>query len=245
MLRITNKASLTIREIDYSIRIRDKETSFEELRDLLRSELTKYGERNRRIRHESANPIQEFLRSNIERSIIIRENTQIYFINYREKEGSLRVEFTLLVITSSINYAPTRQALDYLIKDTIVDYFEEILERHINVNISVEANDREIVNFAESVAGKKHTQQPRRDLITRTVAIVALLISVALGGAFAYKMLHTNTQTENAKLKEEYIDLLLEKKIIEAVKDQKFTINLYKIADTAGMAKSIKPDTVK
>jgi len=62
MLRITNKASLTIREIEYSIRIRDKETSFEELRDLLRSELTKYGERNRRIRQESANPIQEFLR---------------------------------------------------------------------------------------------------------------------------------------------------------------------------------------
>jgi len=245
MLRITNKASLTIREIEYSIRIRDKETSFEELRDLLRSELTKYGERNRRIRQESANPIQEFLRSNIERSIIRSENTQIYFINYREKEGSLRVEFTLLVITSSINYAPTRQALDYLIKDTIVDYFEEILERHINANITVEANDREIVNFADSVAGKKHAQPPRRDLFTRTVAIVALAISIALGGAFAYKMLHTNVQTENAKLKEEYIDLLLEKKIIEAVKDQKFTVKLYKIADTAGTAKTKPPEKKK
>jgi hypothetical protein len=245
MLRITNKVSLTIREIDYSIRIRDKETSFLELRDLLKSELTKFSTSSRRIRNEAGNPIQEFLRSNIERSIITRENTQIYFINYKEKDGSLRIEFTLLVITNSINYAPTRQALDYLIKDTIVDYFEEILGKHIPVNITVEVNDKEIVDFADSSIGVKQSHRPRRDLFTRTVAIAALSVSLALGGAFAYKMLNTNPQTENAKLKEEYIDLLLEKKIIEAVKDQKFTIKLYKIADTAGSAKKTTPETKK
>jgi hypothetical protein len=234
MLRITNKVSLTIREIEYSIRIRDKETSFLELRDLLKSELTKFSQTSRRIRNEAGNPIQEFLRSNIERSIITHENTQIYFINYKEKEGSLRIEFTLLVITNSINFAPTRQALDYLIKDSIVDYFEEILEKHIPVNITVQANDKEIVNFADSVAGTKHAQRPKSDLITRVFAIAAFIISLALGGAFTYKMLSTKHPDENAKLKEEYIDLLLQKKIIEAVKDQKFTVNIYKIADTAG-----------
>ena len=245
MLRINQNASLTIREIEYSIRIRDKETSFLELRDLLKSELTKFNTGSRQIRNEAGNPIQEFLRSNIERSIITRENTQIYFINYKEKEGSLRIEFTLLVITNSINFAPTRQALDYLIKDSIVDYFEEILEKHIPVNITVQANDKEIASFADSVAGVKQFQRPKRDLFTRTIAIAALVISVALGGAFSYKMLNTSTQNENAKLKEEYIELLLEKKIIEAVKDQKFTINLYKIADTAGSTKKETPETKK
>ena len=235
MLSITNKTSLTIREIGYSIQIRDRNSSFERLRELLRNELTKYGESNIQVRPESANPIQEFLRSNIERSIITHENTQIYFINYREKEGSLRIEFTLLVITSDINFPPTRQALDYLIKDTIVDYFEEILERHINVNITFEASDKEVVNFAGSVAGKKaQIAKPRRDLFTRIVAIAALVIALIIGAAFMYKAINTNSQKENAKLKEEYIDLLLEKKIIEAVKDQKFTIKLYKIADTTG-----------
>ncbi|MDO9257655.1 MAG: hypothetical protein Q7U54_19215 [Bacteroidales bacterium] len=234
MLRTNNKTSLTIREIEYSIRIRDKETSFTELRDLLRSELTKFSANSGRIRHEASNPIQEFLRSNIERSIIKGDSTQIYFINYREKEGSLRIVFTLLVITDNINFAPTRQALDYLVKDTIVDYFEEILERHIPVNISVQANDKEIANFADSATSTKHSQRPGRDFLTRAFAIVALAISMGLGGAFAYKMLNSNTQNENAKLKEDYINLLLEKKIIEAVKDQKFTINLYKIADTTG-----------
>lgn len=238
MLRTEKNTSVTIREIAYSIRIRDKETSFTELRDLLRSELTKFSENSRRIRHESANPIQEFLRSNIERGIIKRENTQIYFLNYREKEGSLRIEFTLLVITNNINFAPTRQALDYLIKDSIVDYFEEILERHIPVNISVEAFDKEIVSMADSAAGAKRSPRPKMDLLTRTAAIMALILSLALGGAFAYRMLYTNPQKENAKLREEYIDLLLEKKIIEAVKDQKFTINLYKIADTAGTSQN-------
>jgi len=245
MLRFNNKVSLTIREIEYSIRIRDKETSFLELRDLLKSELTKFSANSRRVRNEAGNPIQEFLRSNIERSIITRENTQIYFINYKEKEGSLRIDFTLLVITNSINFAPTRQALDYLIKDTIVDYFEEILEKHIPVNITVQANDKEIVNFADSVAGVKKPQRAGRDIFTRTLAIAALVVSLGIGGVFAYKMLNTKTQSENARLKEEYIDLLLEKKIIEAVKDQKFTINLYKIADTAGSTKKVNPETEK
>lgn len=235
MLRTNHNSSLTIREIEYSIRIRDKETSFTELRDLLKSELTKFSENSRRIRHEAGNPIQEFLRSNIERSIIKAENTQIYFINYKEKEGSLRIEFTLLVITNNINFAPTRQALDYLVKDSIADYFEEILERHIPVNITVQANDKEIANFADSVPNAKHAQRPRHDLLTRVIAIAALVISIGLGGTFAYKILCTRTQNENAKLKEDYINILLEKKIIEAVKDQKFTINLYKIADTTDM----------
>lgn len=245
MLRVNNKASLTIREIEYSIRIRDKGSSFTELRDLLKSELTKFSDSSRRLRNEAGNPIQEFLRSNIERSIITHENTQIYFLNYKEKDGSLRIEFSLLVITNSINFAPTRQALDYLIKDSIVDYFEEILERHIPVSINVQANDKEIINFTDSIAGVKPSHRPRRDMLTRTIAMVALSVSLVLGGAFAYKMLYTNSQTENAKLKEEYIELLLEKKIIEAVKDQKFTINLYKIADTTGSGKDTTPVKAK
>jgi hypothetical protein len=245
MLRNINNTSLTIREIAYSIRIRDRESSFSELRDLLKSELTKFSESTRRIRHENGNPIQEFLRSNIERGIIRGDNTQIYFINYREKECSLRIEFTLLVITNNINFAPTRQALDYLVKDSIADYFEEILERHIPVTISVQANDKEIANFADSVPGMKQSYRPKRDILTRSIAIAALIISLSLGGAFTYKMLNTNDQDENAKLKEDYINLMLEKKIIEAVKDQKFTIKLYKIADTTGNSPYTKPETGK
>ncbi|MBK7028997.1 MAG: hypothetical protein IPH45_07225 [Bacteroidales bacterium] len=85
------------------------------------------------------------MRTNIERSILIRENTRIYFLSYREKEGSLHIEFSLLVITSYINFGPIRQALDYLVKDTIADYFEELLERHFPVSITVQALDKKFL----------------------------------------------------------------------------------------------------
>lgn len=231
---MNNNAAVTIREIEYTIRIRDRESSFSELRDLLKSELTKFNETSRRTRNDAGNPIQEFLRSNIERSIVRGENTRIYFLNYKEKEGSLRIEFTLLVITSYINFAPTRQALDYLIKDSIADYFEEILERHIPVSINVQASDKEIANLGDLNPDRKQSPRPKRDTFTRIVAMAALIISLGVGGFYVYTKLQSNAQEEQAKLKEDYINLLIEKKIIEAVKDQKFTINLYKIADTTG-----------
>jgi hypothetical protein len=241
MPRINTNAALTVREIEYSIRIKDKDSSFAELRDILRSELTKFGNNTYRQRHDADNPILEFLRTNIERSIIIKENTRIYFLNYREKDGSLKIEFTLLVITTYINYAQIRHALDNLVKDTIADYFEELLERHMPVSITVQSNDHEIVTVDESVANAKKTVRPHRDLFTRTVAIIAIAISLGMAAVYAFNAINGSSRAENAKLKEDYINLLLEKKIIEAVKDQKFTINLYKIADTAGAAQNTTP----
>ena len=241
MPRINDNAAVTIREIEYSIQIKDKDTSFLELREILRSELTKFGDITKRYRPETENPIQEYLRTNIERSIIVQGNTRIYFLDYKEREGSLKIEFTLLVITNSANFTQIRQSLDNVVKDTIADYFEELLERHIPINITVQANNTEIVTIGDSLTGEKKPERTKRDLFTRTAAIIALVISLSLAGAYTYKMITQNSQAENAKLKEDYINLLLEKKIIEAVKDQKFTIKLYKIADTAGNTKSAVP----
>jgi hypothetical protein len=241
MPRINDTAVVTIRQIEYSIQIKDKDTSFLELREILRTELTKFGDITRRYRPEAENPIQEYLRTNIERSIIVHGNTRIYFLDYKEKEGSLKIEFTLLVISNSDSFAQIRQSLDNVIKDTIADYFEELLERHIPINITVQANNTEIVTIGGSTTGERKPERTRRDFFTRTAAIIALVISLGLAGAYTYNMISQNSQAENAKLKEDYINLLLEKKIIEAVKDQKFTIKLYKIADTAGNTKSTVP----
>jgi len=87
--------------------------------------------------------IRDFLKTNIDRSIVIRDSTKVYFLNYQE-HGSFTIQFTLLVITRYINYGTTRQALDYLIKDTIGDYFEELLERHLPVSVSVQTSDNEL-----------------------------------------------------------------------------------------------------
>lgn len=243
MPRVKNNATVTIREIEYSIRIKDKDSSFVEMLDILREELTAFRHANRPLRTGTDNTIRDFIQTNIERSIVLRENTRVYFLNYKEKEGSLRIGFTLLIITNYINYASLRQALDSHIKDSIAAYFEELLERHIPVNVTVQSADNEVVTLDENDTHSKPSSRPKRDILTRILALSALLISLFIGSIFTYKALSTNHESENARLKEEYINALLEKKIIEAVKDQKFTINLYKIADTVGTAKKSNPET--
>jgi len=242
MPRANNNAAITIREIEYAIRIKDKESSFAEMLDILREELTAFRRTNRTNRPGTDSTIRDFIQTNIERSIVLRENTRVYFLNYKEKEGSLRIAFTLLIITNYINYASLRQALDSHIKDSIAAYFEELLERHIPVNVTVQSTDNEIVTLDENDAHSKQSHRPKRDILTRILALSALVISLVIGSIFTYKAFNTNHEAENAKLKEDYINALLEKKIIEAVKDQKFTINLYKIADTVGNPRSTTPE---
>jgi hypothetical protein len=152
--------TLTIREIEYSIRITDKNSDSHDLDNLLRTELTRF-EDTRRQGDNPENPIQKFLRTNIERSVVIRDNTKVYFLNYQEK-GSLSIRFKLLVISRYLNYGTIRQALDYLIKDTIADYFEELLERHLPVSITVSSDDNELYEMPVKQppmkqAGKRET----------------------------------------------------------------------------------------
>lgn len=245
MLRISGLSAITIREIDYAIRIRDKDSSFSDIIDILKDELTAFRSNSRSDRQKNQNTIHDFIQTNIERSIVLRENTRVYFLNYREREGSLRIEFTLLIVTSYINYASLRQELDSHIKESLAGYFEELLERHIPVNVTVQSNDTEIVTLSNAEPPKRKSFSAKPELLTRLLSIAALVISLGLAGLFAFKTFYPAHQTENSKLKEDYIDALLEKKILEAVKDQKFTINLYKIADTAGTTPQTIPKPAK
>ena len=238
MLRANNNTSVTIREIEFSIRIKDKDSSFTEILELLKDELTVFRNNARPGRTGTENPVRDFIQTNIERSIIIRENTRVYFLNYKEKEGSLRITFTLLVVTGFINYASLRQSLDSLIKDTIADYFEELLERHIPVSVTVQSNDNEVVTLSDSVNSTSKSKRPKHDWLTRSAALAALVISMVIGGLYLFNTLNSKQKVENVIIKENYIDSLLEARINEAVKDQKFTINLYKIADTLSAEKS-------
>ena len=116
MVRRNHNDDLTIREIEYSIQVKDKEKGFHEVLDILRSELTRF-EDSRKKSGISPDPIREFLKTNVERSIVIRDSTRVYFVDYHE-QGAFSIHFKLLVITRYVNYGSTRQALDFLIKDT-------------------------------------------------------------------------------------------------------------------------------
>lgn len=144
-----HRDALTFREIEYTIQIQDKNSGFHELNDLLCSELTRFEDsRKKSGRHE--NPIRDFLKTSIERSIVIRDNTKVYFVDYQES-GSFTIKFKVILIIRYINYGTVRQALDYLVKDTIGNYFEELLKRHIPVNITIHAIDNELYEIPAHV----------------------------------------------------------------------------------------------
>ncbi len=221
MNRTYDSTPLTVREIEYSIQIRDKESSFAELRDVLRTELTRYDEHGRPRRQEAENTIQEFIRINIERSILIRENTRIYFLNYKERDGSLKIDFTLLVITSYVNFGPIRQALDNLVKDTIAAYFEELLERHFAVSITVLANDKEVFTVLDNYPSDKILARSRKDNLSRVLSALALIFSLAIILFFTLRTLDIRIRKDRPLKNQESIEMLIDKKINEAAEVQK------------------------
>ena len=233
--------ALTIREIEYSIHIKDKDRGFHELHDLLNAELTRFEDRAKSNNRE--NPIQNFLQSNIERSIVIRDSTRVYFLNYKD-HGSFTIQFKLLVICRYANYGTTRHALDFLIKDTIADYFEEVLERHLPVSVSVQCSDNELHetpgNQQDYDAQKK---RQHRDYLPFVLASLALLISLAVFALWSFQKYHpSEPQNPSDEYKDKYFELLIEKKVIEGIEMERYTRKFQDEHSVIDTGQSVKSD---
>ena len=233
MANRNNSDDLTIREIEYSILVKDKDKGFHDLHDILRSELTRF-EDTRKKNEKTENPIREFLKTNIERSIVIRDSTRVYFLDYSEK-SSFTIQFKLLVITRYINYGSTRQALDYLIKDTIGDYFEELLERHLPASVSVHSADIELYDIQgysqESIRSKPRAQH---DYLSIILASAALFFTLTMSLIW---VIQRNPAPEIKKpsddYRDKYFELLIDKQINDALNKEKLNLILYKNLQTA------------
>ena len=225
--------AITIREIEYTIQIKDKDSGFSELHDLLFSELTRF-EYTRKKGEKLENPIRDFLQTNIERSIVIRDSTRVYFLDYRE-HGSFTIQFKLLVITRYLNYGTTRQALDYLIKDTIGEYFEELIERHVPVSVTVHATDHELYEIS---ANQSHFEpvstRPQRDYLAVILSSAALLVALIAGLFWIFQKNPTTGKNEPAQdYREKYYELLIEKKVMQAFEKEKYDYLIRKSIESA------------
>jgi hypothetical protein len=237
--------ALTIREIEYAIRIKDKDKGFHELHDLLSAELTRF-EDSRSRGDKRENPILNFLQSNIDRSIVIRDSTKVYFLNYKE-HGSLTIQFKLLVVCSYVNYGTTRQALDFLIKDTIGDYFEELLERHLPVSVSVQTSDNELYEISDKQHDNNFTEKRKRpDYLPVLLASLALLISLSALAFWIFQTFHSpEPQNPADDYKDKYYELLIEKKVNEAVEMERYTRKLQDEQSAIDSAKNSKTENRK
>ena len=232
MANSKHKETLTFREIEYTIQMKDKDTGFNELYDLLRSELTRF-EDTRTKKNNIENPIRNFLKTNIERSIVIRSNTRVYFLDYQEK-GSFTIKFTILLITRYINYGTVRQALDYLIKDTIGDYFEELLERHVPVSITVHSTDNELYEIpATNLETEEIKTSPQRDYIAIGIASFALLFAFTIGLLWMFQKSPVNQAIKPAEeYRDKYFELLIETQVKAEFEKEKLIFTIQKEKDS-------------
>jgi hypothetical protein len=227
MARRKHNDALTIREIEYSILIKDKDKGFDDVVNILQTELTRF-EDTRKRKAKQENPIREFLKTNIERSIVIRDNTRVYFVDYQEK-GSFTFQFTVLLITRYINYGTTRQALDYLIKDTIGDYFEELLERHLPVSVSVHSVDTELYEIPDNYNSEYAKPGQQHDFLPILLASIALLFTLALGFIWILpKKQPAEINQPTNEYRDKYFELLIEKQVNEAFDKEKLNFVMYK-----------------
>ncbi len=246
MANRNHSEDLTIREIEYSILIKDKDRGFHDLQDILRIELARF-EDIRTKKDKSGNPIHEFIKTNIERSIVIRDSTRVYFLDYLEK-GSFTIQFKLLVITRYINYGSTRQALDYLIKDTIGNYFEELLERHMPASVTVHSADTELYDIPANYPEINYSR-PRfkRDYLPIILASLALLFALTIGLLWIIQRNPASAiKNPTDDYRDKYFELLIDKQINDALNKQKLNQILYKnmlTSPDSGMA--VKPHPKK
>ncbi len=238
--------TLTFREIEYTIQIKDKDSGYHEVYDVLLSELTRF-EDTRKKEANLENPIRTFLKTNIERSIVIRDNTRVYFIDYHEK-GSFTIKFTILLITRYTNYGTVRQALDFLIKDTIGDYFEELLERHMPVSITVHSADNEIYEIPASVQETDHdTDYPKRDYLSIILSSFALLIVLIMVILWMFQKNQTTETTKSSTdYRDKYYELLIQKEVEKVFEKEKLNFIIQsKIESISDSGRNNKPKELK
>lgn len=225
--------NLVIRELEYTIRIRDNDSGFREVRDLLRSELTRFDDQRKR-NPSTDNPIRDFLQLNIERSVAVRDHTQVYFTNYKEKEGSLILQFTLLLITQTGEYPSVRHVLDHLIHDTISDYFEELLDRHLPVTVNVQSDER-IPSAMQSKLFAENNKTPHQRMQVLPIVLSGVAVALSLV-TILLLLFHKPESSPNTNryedLQQKYNELLIEKKINEAIAQQTIQLTVNKAGDS-------------
>lgn len=231
------KSMQIVREIDFVIQIRDKDSGYSELREILITQLTRF-ENSRRKSYVHFNPIFDFLKINIEKSVALHDNTNVFISNYREKKDSFDIEFSVVIIAPFLYFGSIRQAMDKLIKVSIADYFEELLEQHFPVNISVHSNDKTLAEpnaeMKNSVPTLSETASASKSgsLLSVILSSLALLISLLVLMFSIINYMKLENFKKELEWKDKYYEILIDKKLNDRFNADQNVLKISSTGDT-------------
>ncbi len=219
------------KQIDCSFKIKsyDNLSPFE-IRKVIISRLNRYNNGDRDIEFEKQNPIEQFIKISIADSIGFRTNAKVYIIDYKEREGSFIVDFSILIVSSFITYGSIRQSLDYFMNG-IAEYFERTLGVNSS-SVSFEFNEVSVFDSANRNSSKISTFSTG---FYRIAPILSLLITLFVAILFTYYVTRKDMQASDQNSSKN-IESIIQQKINEAINQKKLDFifqNIKLIRDTA------------
>lgn len=213
--------TMILREIEYTFFLTEKGTASRNLIELLGTELLRF-EDWRKSDNKNIDAIKQFLKRNIESSILPGEGSKIYFLAYDEKTpGTIR--FTLFLVCDSINFSIVRQALERLIKDSIGRYFEDLLLRNVMAGVTIHSAENEISGSFTALTSQKHeTGKNSTDFISIIIAAVALVMALTTGLAWFVQDTNSKNFTDRQVFyKDKYYDLIIDQQVNKAIEEKR------------------------
>lgn len=192
-----------------------KGNSYDDIKFLLREKFSESLRKNLNEPELLDNSIEEFFKYYYYSTQGKELKASVYFVDYKENEGSFIATFTFLIITTFNSYASVRQGIDTFMKDVTL-----LLKGTLNNNVLIEGRVENEVDIAPLQALSQSPIKPQRDF--RLVVLFSFILSIVLAVFLTYFSVNNSEKDD-----EKALDYKIEKKLKEEINQQKLDYLFY------------------
>jgi len=199
------------------------------IRDTIVSRLRRYNNDKRNIEFERENAIEQFIKTTIANSIGFRADSKIYIIDYKEREGSFIIDFSVLIVSSFIAYGSIRQSLDYFMKE-VSEYFERTLGEN-SYNVSFDFNE---ITVFDSTRRSSSSISMFGSTVYKLAPMLSLFLTLIVAGLFTFYVTRKDAQASDQNSPKN-MEFIIQQKINDAINQKKLDFifqNIKLINDT-------------
>ncbi|MHA8072881.1 hypothetical protein V7S77_13275 [Aquirufa ecclesiirivi] len=213
----------------YTIRIENKNYTFNQIRNKLNSSLLEYIFYKNEDNYQGN--IYFALNEYFQRHFLITGNSKAFLTDYSENKGSLIISFTILIFGSITNYGAIRETIDYFAKDLEV-LFSKSLNNNTEV-YSITSNIQDLNNliFNSQISYFNEVTKQLNSVLTKT-KVNRILIGIVFFGLILITILQNNLlpsgNSKQADIDETKIKIL----ISDELRNQKIDDHLKNKIDT-------------